>query len=209
MFLRPAKADLWHPGKTWIGSSAGLWRSSDETERGRLIRVFVLGICGNSRTTQTSRPRSNRPGFKHPTIRSNRCSTDRSDRARRSVGGRSLFSHAEEMLVCIAVIRPDSRARWARNLALENGVGGVLTASEPRHECRRTARSSARRGEARPICLRLLRHCVRRPRSFAGRSSDARMAMRAMTTSNSIKVNASGLESLARIAGHPFRTSKK
>src|SRR5262245_26851701 len=49
---------------------------------------------------------------------------------------------------------------------------------------------------ATPSCLRLLMQRVSRALSFAlaiaGRSSDARMAMIAMTTSNSIKVKAIG-----------------
>ena len=48
--------------------------------------------------------------------------------------------------------------------------------------------------QASPICLRLLRQLVRfadsLARASAGKSSDARMAIMAMTTSSSIKVNA-------------------
>src|ERR1044071_5149629 len=47
---------------------------------------------------------------------------------------------------------------------------------------------------ARPICLRLLRQAIRLPFSFAleiaGSNREARMAMMAITISNSIRVNA-------------------
>ena len=62
----------------------------------------------------------------------------------------------------------------------------------------------------KPICLRLLRHTTEAPRCLArlsaGKSIPAKIAIIAMTTSNSIKVNALWLRPAGRSVGRDFET---